>query len=573
MFYPSYGYKTPYFWQIETNIVFLHSENPATRMKHYFQFIQDTMRANWSEPALTDYEGAYNYTYGELATRIRRMQLLFDALGVLPGDKIAICGRNSANWAVAYLSVAAARCVAVSILPDFTSESIHQLVIHSEAKVLFVGPWVRGRIDLSAMPNVETFIAIEDLSIMQSKVAVDSAALDQQFNKLYPNGYCAQDVHLPLDNLDEVALINYTSGSTGSPKGVMLTHKNLSSNVVYAQANIPNHPGLTYVSMLPLAHMFGMMFECIYQLAGGTHVYFITKSLTPALMLKAFHDVQPYMILTVPLVIEKIFKKKIFPTIQKPIIKALWYTPLINLAIRKKVYRALMQAFGGKLQFLIIGGAALSEEVEKCLRQIHFPYTCGYGMTECGPLVCYEHWRKYAFKSCGKVIDRLELKIDSESPRKVPGEILVRGAGVMRGYYKNIQATDNTFTDDGWLRTGDIGVMDRKGNVYLRGRSKNMILGASGQNIYPEEIEDKLNSLEGVVESVVVEREGKLVGLVFPEMQQIEDNIAQIEQLMQENLQKLNKLLPGYSKVSDIEIVDKEFEKTPKKSIKRFLYK
>ncbi|MCQ2310442.1 MAG: AMP-binding protein [Paludibacteraceae bacterium] len=542
-------------------------------MKHYLQFIQDTMWANWNEPALTDYEGSVSYTYGELATRVRQIQLLFYALGIRQGDKIAICGRNSSNWGVAYLAIAASRCVAVSILPDFTSDSIHHLVNHSEAKLLFVGPWVRGRIDLTAMPAVESFIALDDFSIMQSKVTVDQNALDQQFVSLYPNGYTERDVHMPLDNMDDVALINYTSGSTGSPKGVMLTHRNLSSNVVYAQANIPNRPGLTIVSMLPLAHMFGVMFDFIYQIAGGTHVYFLTRSLTPALLMKAFHDVQPYMILTVPLVIEKIFKKKILPIIQKPIIKILWYTPLIRLTVRKRVYNALMRAFGGKLQFLIVGGAALNEEVEICMRQIHFPYTCGYGMTECGPLVCYEHWRKYAFRSCGKVIDRLELKIDSENPKKVEGEILLRGDGVMRGYYKNIQATDNVFTDDGWMRTGDIGIVDRKGNLYLRGRSKNMILGASGQNIYPEEIEDKLNSLEGVAESVVVERDGKLIGLVFPEMQQLEEDIDKIKQLMQENLQKLNKLLPGYSKVSDIEIVEKEFEKTPKKSIKRFLYK
>lgn len=542
-------------------------------MKHYLQFLQDTMRSNWNEPALTDYEGAYSYTYGQLAARVRQLQLTFEALGVRAGDKIAICGRNCSNWGVAYLAVAASRCVAVSILPDFTSDSIHQLVNHSEAKVMFVGPWVKGRIDLTAMPAVSTFIALEDLSIMQSKVNVDMASIESRFAQLYPDGYNPADVHLPMDNMDEVALINYTSGSTGSPKGVMLTHRNLSSNVTYAQANIPNYHGLTFVSMLPLAHMFGLMFDFIYQLAGGTHVYFITKSLTPALLMKAFHDVQPYMILTVPLVIEKIFKKKIFPTIQKPIIKALWYTPLVNIPIRKKVYRALMQAFGGKLQFLIVGGAALNKDVERCLRQIHFPYTCGYGMTECGPLVCYERWDKYACNSCGKIIDRMELRIDSENPRKVEGEILLRGAGIMRGYYKNIQATDNAFTDDGWMRTGDIGIVDRKGNLYLRGRSKNMILGASGQNIYPEEIEDKLNSLDGVAESVVIERNGKLIGLVFPEMQQIEDNIEKITQLMQENLQKLNKLLPGYSKVSDIEIMDKEFEKTPKKSIKRFLYK
>ena len=542
-------------------------------MKHYLNFLQDTMRSNWNESALTDYEGEYSYTYGQLAARVRQLQLTFEALGIRPGDKIAICGRNCANWGVAYLAIAASRCVAVSILPDFTSDSIHQLVNHSEAKMLFVGPWVKGRIDFAAMPAVTTFMALEDLTVMQSKVTIEQSDIDNRFAQLYPDGYNPADVHLPMDNLDDVALINYTSGSTGSPKGVMLTNRNLSSNVVYAQANIPNYHGLTFVSMLPLAHMFGLMFDFIYQLAGGTHVYFITKSLTPALLMKAFHDVQPYMILTVPLVIEKIFKKKIFPTIQKPLIKVLWYTPLINIPIRKKAYKALMQAFGGKLQFLIVGGAALNQDVERCLRQIHFPYTCGYGMTECGPLVCYERWNKYAFKSCGKIIDRMELRIDSENPRKVEGEILLKGDGVMRGYYKNIQATDNAFTDDGWMRTGDIGIVDRKGNLYLRGRSKNMILGASGQNIYPEEIEDKLNSLDGVAESVVIERNGKLIGLVFPEMQQIEDNIEKITQLMQDNLQKLNKLLPGYSKVSDIEIMDKEFEKTPKKSIKRFLYK
>ncbi len=542
-------------------------------MKHYLQFLQDTIRANWHEPAITDYQGTYSYTYGELAEQVCRLQLLFEQLGVRAGDKIAICGRNCSNWGVAYLSIAAARCVAVSILPEFTSDSIHQLVNHSEAKVLFVGPWVKGRIDLSAMPEVETFIALEDLTVMSSKTTVDTAQIEASFRDRYPDGYQPQHVHMPIDNMDEVALINYTSGSTGSPKGVMLTHKNLSSNVVYAQDNIPNRPGLTCVSMLPLAHMFGLMFEFLYQLAGGTHVYFLTTSLTPALLMKAFHDVQPYMILTVPLVLEKIFKKKILPEIQKPIVRVLWYTPFVNLPIRRKVHKALLQAFGGKLQFLIVGGAALSEDVEKCMKQIRFPYTCGYGMTECAPIVCYEHWRKYVFKSCGKAVDRMELRIDSDNPRKHEGEILVRGDNVMRGYYKNLQATDNVFTDDGWMRTGDIGIIDRKGNLFLRGRSKNMILGASGQNIYPEEIEDKLNSLEGVVESVVIERDGKLVGLVFPEMQQIEANIDKIKQLMQDNLQKLNKLLPGYSKVSDIEIVDKEFEKTPKKSIKRFLYK
>ena len=322
--------------------------------------------------------------------------------------------------------------------------------------------------------------------------------------------------------------------------------------------------------MLPMAHMFGLMFEFLYQLAGGTHVYFIVKSLTPSLLMQAFKDVHPYMILTVPLLVEKIFKKQIFPVINKPLVKALWYTPLINIPIRKKVYNQLMQAFGGKLEILIIGGAALNEDVERCLRQIKFPYTVGYGMTECAPLVCYEHWSKYAFRSCGKGIDRLEIRVDSPDPRRIEGELQVRGENIMRGYYKNLQATDDAFTEDGWLRTGDMGVIDKKGNVYLRGRCKNMILGASGQNIYPEEIEDKLNSLEGVAECVVVERKGKLVALVYPE--ECKDAQA-LKELMNNNLIALNKQLPNYSQVREIELVDKEFEKTPKRSIKRFLYK
>ncbi|MCQ2345391.1 MAG: AMP-binding protein [Paludibacteraceae bacterium] len=541
-------------------------------MKHYFTYIRQSVEQCWNQPALTDYESGFTYTYGEMAQRVAWMQILFEQLGLHPGDKIAICGRNSANWGIAYLAAAASRCVAVSILPEFTSESIYDLVAHSEAKVLFIGPWVRGRIELDHMPAIETFIGIENLQVMQSKIPVEYSDIDRIFAERYPNGFSARNLAFPEDNLDELALINYTSGSTGSPKGVMITNRNLSSNVIYGQDNIPNDPSKSVVSMLPLAHMFGLMFEFLYQLAGGTHIYFLTKSLTPALILKAFKEVKPYMILTVPLVVEKIFKKNIFPVIQKKAVRILWYTPLISFTVRHKVYKRLMDAFGGKLEFLIIGGAALNEDVEHCLRQIRFPYTCGYGMTECGPIVCYEHWYKYAFKSCGKAVDRMQIKVDSENPRKIEGELLVKGDNVMLGYYKNLQATDNVFTDDGWMRTGDIGIIDRKGNVFLRGRSKNMILGASGQNIYPEEIEDKLNSMEGVVESVIVERDGKLIGLVFPE--KIKDmDWDSLKALMAENLKKLNHLLPSFSKVSDIELVDKEFEKTPKKSIKRFLYK
>ena len=537
---------------------------------HYFTLIQEVMRGNWNAPALTDYDGDHSYTYGQVAEQVARLELMFEHLGIGAGDKVSICGKNCSNWGLAFLATLAHRCVVVSILPDFTTESIHELVRHSDSKLLFVSPAIMKRLDAAQMSQLVSIISLDDFSSIAGQ-AVSSDFIDTWMKERYPKGFSIRDVHYPTDNFDELALINYTSGSTGSPKGVMLTHRSLSANVVYGQTNIPNHPGQSIVSILPLAHMFGMMFELLYQMAGGTHIYFITRNVTAPIMLKAFHDVQPYMILTVPLVIEKIFKKSIFPVIQKQPVKTLWNMPLINRPIRRKVYQKLMDAFGGKLEILIIGGAALNGDVEKCLKQIHFPYTCGYGMTECGPLVCYANWHTYAMKSCGRVVDHLELRVNSDNPYEKEGEILLRGSGVMLGYYKNQQATEDAFLDDGWMRTGDVGVIDHKGNVFLRGRVKNMLLGSNGQNIYPEEIEDKLNSLDGVVESVVVERNGKLVGLVFPDAS-IGDK-AQTEQLMQENLKRLNEQLPAYEKVSSIELVEQEFEKTPKKSIKRFMYK
>ncbi len=539
-------------------------------MKHYFDYLEKTIRENWNAPAVSDYGGTINYSYGQLAQKVEWLGTLFDQLGLEPGDKVGICGRNCSHWGIVYMAIAARRLVAVSLLPDYTSESIYELVHHSDTKVLFVGPWVRGRVELKKMPDVETFIALADFSIIQSKKDIDLANVDKAMAEKYPKGYSKDDVAFPKDNMDDLALINYTSGSTGNPKGVMVTHRNLSSNVIFGQDRIPNDPTKSIVSMLPMAHMFGLMFEFLYQLAGGTHVYFIVKNLTPSILLQAFKEVHPYMILTVPLLVEKIFKKQIFPVIQKPLVKMLWYTPLVNIPIRKKVYNQLMAAFGGKLEILIIGGAALNEDVERCMKQIKFPFTVGYGMTECAPLVCYEHWKKYAFRSCGKGIDRLEIKVDSPDQRRVEGELLVRGENVMRGYYKNLQATDDVFTEDGWLKTGDMGVIDKKGNVYLRGRCKNMILGSSGQNIYPEEIEDKVNSLPGVVESVVVERQGKLVALIYPEEN---NDKAAVEKQMKDNLVAVNKQLPSYSQIVSIELVEQEFEKTPKKSIKRFLYK
>lgn len=537
---------------------------------HYFTLIQEVMKGNWNAPALTDYDGDHSYTYGQVAEQVARLELMFEHLGIGAGDKVSICGKNCSNWGLAFVAALAHRCVVVSILPDFTTESIHELVRHSDSKLLFVSPAIMKRLDAAQISQLVSIVSLDDFSSIAGQ-AVSPDFIDTLMKERYPKGFSIRDVHYPTENFDELALINYTSGSTGSPKGVMLTHRSLSANVVYGQTNIPNHPGQSIVSILPLAHMFGMMFELLYQMAGGTHINFITRNVTAPIMLKAFHDVQPYMILTVPLVIEKIFKKSIFPAIQKQPVKTLWNMPLINRPIRRKVYQKLMDAFGGKLEILIIGGAALNGDVEKCLKQIHFPYTCGYGMTECGPLVCYANWLTYAMKSCGRVVDHLELRVNSDNPYEKEGEILLRGSGVMLGYYKNQQATEEAFLDDGWMRTGDVGVIDHKGNVFLRGRVKNMLLGSNGQNIYPEEIEDKLNSLDGVVESVVVERNGKLVGLVFPDTSA--GDKRQIEQLMKENLKRLNELLPNYAKVASIELVDQEFEKTPKKSIKRFMYK
>ncbi len=541
--------------------------------KHFLSYLQDTTKKIWNEPAVSDIELNKTYTYGEMAEQIARLHVLFAELGVKKGDKIAICGRNSSNWATTFMAIASYEAVIVSIMPDFTPESVHSLVEHSEAKLLFAGPVVWNGLDVAQMSNLEAVIALEEYKFLYTKNAEQTSVYDrwdEVFSAKYPNGFSATDVVYPTDNMDDLLIINYTSGTTSSPKGVMLTNRNLSSNVHFGQEQIPNKPGWQVVSMLPLAHMFGLTFEFAYQLAGGCHVYFLSKTPSPQVLMKAFSEVKPYMILTVPLVIEKIFKKSIFPTIHKPLMRVLWYIPGIGRVIKNKVRDKLMNAFGGRLLYLIIGGAALNKEVETCLKAIRFPYCVGYGMTECAPLLGYSEWRSFRKRSCGRIVDRMEVKIDSENQQSIPGEILVRGENVMMGYYKNPEATEAVFTADGWLRTGDMGVIDKQGNMFIKGRCKNMILGASGQNIYPEEIEDKLNSFPGVVESVVVEREGKLVGLVYPDPDLKNVNVSD---LMAQNVLALNRMVPSFCRLAKIELVEKEFEKTPKRSIKRFLYK
>ena len=547
-------------------------------LKHYMEYLQSTIIRKWSDLAMKDLDGATQYTYGELAAQIARLHTTFRLLGIKEGDKIALCGRNCSNWGVIFLAVEAYKAVAVSILPDFTGEGVENLVNHSEAKLLYTGPNVLKKIDAKNMPSLTALVFMDDFSLQfaaNEEVTKAYAKVDAAFAEEYPEGFDKVHVNYPTDNIDELALINYTSGTTSSPKGVMITHKNLSGNIDFACKRIPHQPGDKMVSMLPIAHMFGLMFEFLYQVCDGAEVYFLTKAPAPSTLMKAFAQVKPFMILTVPLVIEKIIKGKVLPIINKPVMKVLWNTPGIKSLLHKKISNTLLQAFGGQLRYLIIGGAALNEEVEKCMHDMHFMYCVGYGMTECAPLISYEDWYKYAYRSCGKIISGMQIRIDSEDPTKKEGEVQVYGVNVMKGYYKNEQATKEVFTADGWLRTGDLGILDKDGNLFLRGRSKNMLLGPSGQNIYPEEIEDKLNSLPLVLESVVVQRDQKLVALVYPDTSAAGQKILvgkNIFEFMEENRKEVNKVLPQYSQITAIEVVEKEFEKTPKRSIKRFLY-
>lgn len=550
----------------------------ATPTKHMFSYINESVRKHWDLPGFSDFGENVNYTYGEIATQVARLNLFFELAGVEKGGKIAFCGGNSSNWGVSFLSVLAYGAVAVSILPDFTGPDVEKLVNHSESQILIAGPVVASKIKFENMPNVKAVIGMKDFSILYAKTDAYQKAfegLDKAFAERYPEGYKPEHVHYQDDNLDDLALINYTSGTTSDPKGVMLTYRSLSTNCQFGLEHIPNGPQDNVVSMLPLAHMFGMMFEFIYQVAGGTHVFFITRLTTPILM-KAFHDCQPYLILTVPLVLEKIYQKKIKPMVNKPIIKLLWHVPVLGKIIRGKVRDGLLQAFGGKLQSLIIGGAALNGEVEKCLKDVGFPFLVGYGMTECGPLISYVPWQEFAPHSCGRIVDRMEIKIDSANPLKEVGEILVKGEANMIGYYKNPDATKAVLMEDGWLRTGDLGLLDEKGNIFIKGRNKNMILGPSGQNIYPEEIEDLVNSIDEVVESLIVDRNHKLVALIYPDyelMKTPEYAGKDLKTIIGSAIKDVNKQLPQYCQISDFELRDAEFEKTPKRSIKRFMYK
>ena len=543
---------------------------------HYLHYLTNVMSHQWSDPALTDYGEDHEYSFGGLAVEMLRLHTLFEQLGIKRGDKIALAGRNCANWAVAYLAVAAYEGVVVSILQDFTAEDIAHLLDHSDSEMLFVGPYVWKELQKQTMPaRLKAAISLEDWEILyhNEKTKVPSAEeLEAAFKTKYPHGVEPENVHFSADP-DALALINYTSGSTGSPKGVMLNGRAISNNIEIGMKILPVDPGQRLVSMLPLAHMFGQVCELLYPLCSGTHIYFLTKSPTPSILLKALKDVQPYLVVTVPLVIEKIYKKNLDPMLSKWVIRMFWHTPIIGAILKSRVKSGLRNAFGGHLRYFICGGAAMNPVVEKCLMDIHFPLSIGYGMTECAPLIGGNPPKYFKARSGGAPVMNMEVKIDNPNEAGI-GEILVKGENVMMGYYKNPEATKAVFTEDGWMRTGDLGRLDKKKNIYIKGRCKTMFLGASGQNIYPEEIEDKLNNQEAVGESLIVEREGKLIALVFPDETLTKRmTLDEIQAIMKANLEKLNHLIPSYSKVSNIEVQDKPFEKTPKKSIKRFLYK
>ena len=551
------------------------------KIPSYNELIEKSIVSNWEKDALTDFKGA-TLQYHDVARKIEKLHIIFESSGVQKGDKIALCGRNSSSWAVAFLATLTYGAVAVPILHEFTADQIHNIVNHSEAKLLFVGDYVATVIDQTKMPHLEGIIYLPDYSLVISrtdKLTYAREHLNELFGKKYPKYFRKEHVNYYKEQSpDELALINYTSGTTGFSKGVMVPYRALWSNYDFAMTVLGKiiKKGDNVISILPMAHMYGMAFEFMFEFIFGCHVFYLTRVPSPAIIAAAFAEVKPAIIIAVPLVIEKIIRKKVFPKIQNNRMRLLLNMPVVNKKVNQKICDQVVKAFGGNFYEIIVGGAAFNQEVEQFLKRIGFPYTVGYGATECAPIICYADYHDFAPGSCGKPVVHMEVKIDSPDPENVPGEILARGLNVMLGYYKNEEATAQTLDSEGWYHTGDLGTMDADGNVYIKGRSKNMLLGANGQNIYPEEIEDRLNSMAMVNECVVVQRGEKLVGLVYPEFDEAATmrlNDSDLEGIMEQNRQELNSTQPAYCKLAAIEIVKEEFEKTPKKSIKRYLYK
>jgi long-chain acyl-CoA synthetase len=551
------------------------------KIPSYNELIEQSIIDHWDMDALTDYKGQ-TLQYHDVARKIEKVHILFENSGVQRGDKIALCGRNSSQWTVAFLATLTYGAVAVPILHEFTPDQIHNIVNHSDAKLLFAGDHVCGTINPQEMPHLEGIIRNTDYSLLISrtdKLTYAREHLNELYGKKFPKYFRKEHVHYyHEESPDEMALINYTSGTTGFSKGVMIPYRAMWSNYDFACQAMGNNlkKGCSIISILPMAHMYSMAFEFSYEFIHGCHVYYLNRVPSPAIIAQAFADIKPSVIIAVPLVIEKIIRKKVFPKIQTPRMRLLLQIPVIEQKVRDTICQEVKKAFGGNFFEIIIGGASFNQEVESFLHRINFPYTVGYGATECAPIICYEDWRKFVPGSCGKAAKNMQVRIDSPDPETIPGEILTKGLNVMLGYYKNDEATRETIDAQGWYHTGDLGTMDEDGNVFINGRSKNMLLSANGQNIYPEEIEDKLNSMTLVTESIVVQRDNRLVALVHPDLDEAEKlgfTMEDLEGIMEQNRNGLNQTLPAYEKISEIEIYQQEFAKTPKKSIKRYLYK
>ena len=544
----------------------------------FLALIEKAIKDYWDLDALTDYNGA-TLQYKDVARKIEKIHILFEHIGLKKGEKVALCGRNSSHWGVAFLATLSYGAVAVPILHEFKADNVHHIVNHSGARFLFVGDRVWENLNEQMMPNLDGIILLTDFSIIMSRnegLNYSREHLNEIFGQKFPKNFRKEHVSFHHDQPEELALINYTSGTTSSSKGVMLPYRSLWSNMAFAMEKLPFlHVGDRIVSILPMAHMFGMSFEFLFEFCVGCHIFFLTRTPSPKVISQAFCDVKPTLVVTVPLVVEKVIKKNVLPKLEKLSMKMLLKLPVISAKVKEQICHKIIEGFGGEMKEMIIGGAPLNKDIERLLNSISFPYTVGYGMTECGPIISYEDWHTFKMFSCGRAVPRMEVCIDSSDPANIAGEIICRGTNVMLGYYKNPEATAQTIDKDGWLHTGDLATMDSAGHITIRGRSKNMLLGTNGQNIYPEEIEGQLNNMQYVSESIIIQQGEKLVALVYPDFDEAFANGLDekgVAAAIEHNRQQLNANLPGYSQIARVKIYNEEFEKTPKKSIKRYLY-
>ena len=544
--------------------------------ERFITYVEESIRKNWDIEALSNYREK-GYTYKEIAEKIVKIHMVFREFGIKEGDKIALVGRNSANWCATYLAVVTYGTVVVPILPDFRTEDLQNIINHSDSKIIFADEKIWEQLEADKLKEILCAVSLDNFGIVMSRsdsYAVYYSSLDAKFKEAFPE-FSQKDIKFSDVDNEQLAVISYTSGTTGFSKGVMIPHRSLAANVRYAQKNMPLEPGDPVVSFLPLAHTFGGAFEFLFPFTYGCHITILTKTPSPQILLQAFKEIKPRLILSVPLVIEKVYKKQLIPVIGKPHMKALLMVPGVNKILHKKVREKLVETFGGRFKELVIGGAAFNADAEKFFRTIGFRFTVGYGMTECGPLISYSSWDTTELGASGRAVDTLEVKIDSEDQENVVGEIILRGDNVMLGYYKNPAATKEVIDEEGWMHTGDLGVIDKAGNIYIKGRSKNMLLGPSGKNIYPEEIESLINNYRYVTESVVISEDNKLVGLIFPDHEQLtKDGIteATLAEALDTIRKDVNSRLPEYMVVTKFRVHPEEFLKTPKRSIKRYLY-